>query len=123
MLARRALWSVHNCVHRSDRTNENSALQTERSSELRNRVYHRPAWRMLGVGEEYFQPPSRGSLTKETNPELWSLEVGLVNPQAQVGSLLSSRNREASDEAAGQLKAAMLANESVFAREGAPPGR
>ncbi|KAF7234224.1 hypothetical protein EG68_12118 [Paragonimus skrjabini miyazakii] len=77
--------------------------------------------RMLRVGEEYVKLPSGRSFTEEPNPDLWSLEIAPVNLQAQVDSSLSSCNREVSEEAVGQLKAVVLANESAFAWEGAPP--
>ncbi|KAF7255709.1 hypothetical protein EG68_09749 [Paragonimus skrjabini miyazakii] len=80
-------------------------------------------WRTLRVGDEYVKLPSVRSLTEEPNPDLWSPEVAPLNLQAQVDSLLSSCNQEVSEEAVGQLKAVVLANESAFAREGVPPGR
>ncbi|KAF5398654.1 hypothetical protein PHET_08155 [Paragonimus heterotremus] len=63
------------------------------------------------------------SLTEETSPNLWPLEVASVNLQTQVDSSISSSNREVSEEAVGQLKAVVLANESAFALGGAPASR
>ncbi|KAF7234327.1 hypothetical protein EG68_11518 [Paragonimus skrjabini miyazakii] len=139
---------------RSDRTNENSALQTEGSSKINVTTGNKTVpqevcvsdailrdgisgldllvragctidfqrW-MLRVGEEYVKSLSGRSLTEEPNPDLWSLEVAPVNLQAQVDSFISSCNREVSEEAVGQLKVVVLANESALAWEDAPPGR
>ncbi|KAF5395518.1 hypothetical protein PHET_12006, partial [Paragonimus heterotremus] len=76
--------------------------------------------RTKSVGEEYVKLPSGRSITEETNSGLWSLEVASVNLQPQVDSFISSCNREVSEEAVGQLKAVVLANESDFAWEDAP---